>query len=64
MRALVREAELVEKLVNAPDPQMNPPLLLDQALRPLACPLVTVHSVIGGGLVKKDVMQDLAPLGR
>ncbi len=54
----------MEKLVNAPNPQVNPPLLLNQALRPLACPLVTVHSVIGGGLVQQDVVQDLAPLGR
>ncbi len=64
MRALVREAELVEKLLHAPDPQLDAPLLPDQALCQRACPLVAVQPIVGGRLVQEDVMQDLAPLGR
>ena len=60
MGTLVREAKLVEKLVNAPNPQVDPPLLLNQALCPLACPLVTVQAIIGRCLVQQDVVQDLA----
>ena len=60
MGTLVREAELVEKLVNAPKPQVEVPFLLDQALCPLAGPLVTVQALVGRKLVQQDVMQDLA----
>ena len=64
MGALVREAELVEKLVNAPKPQVDVPFLPDQALCPPACPLVTVQAIVGRRLVQEDVVQGLAPPGR
>jgi len=44
--ALARKAKLVEKLVNALKPQVNPPLLPDQALRPPAGPLMAVQAAI------------------
>ena len=43
-----------------PTPKWTPPLLLNQALCPLACPLETVQSIIVRCLVQQDVVQDLA----
>lgn len=64
MHPLMRQAELMEQLVQTPEAQVNPPLLLDQGLRPPGRPLVTVQAIVSWRLVQQNVLQHLPPLRR
>jgi len=63
MHLLMRESELMEQLIQASEPQVNAPLLLDHALRAPRGPLIAVDPIIGRGLVQHDVFQNLALRG-